>query len=203
MSKPTPRETFQPCSVPGCEKDARRSRAGRRGLCCAHYARWKKYGDPLAGKTPEGAPLAWIYSTALTHLGDECLPWPFAKLGNGYGTVEFEGKTNLAHRVVCTMVHGQPPSEKRDAAHACGNRICVNPHHLSWKTRAGNEADKLLHDTVARGERSGTAKLTEEDVREIRRLGGSSSLSEIGRRYGVNKTAIHKILNGQSWGWLQ
>lgn len=33
------------CSIPGCEKDAR-----ARGWCGAHYALWRKHGDPLVKK---------------------------------------------------------------------------------------------------------------------------------------------------------
>ncbi len=38
-----------PCSIPGCgkPKDAR-------GYCPGHYARWRRYGDPLGGGAARG-----------------------------------------------------------------------------------------------------------------------------------------------------
>lgn len=202
MSKPTPHDNFKPCSVEGCKNDAQRKASGRRGLCCAHYTRWMVHGDPLAGRTPYGTPLTWIDEKALTHVGSECLPWPFAKLPSGYGTVHINCKTAMAHRYVCQRAHGAPPSKRHHAAHDCGNQQCVNPRHLSWKTGVENEADKIPHGTVAKGRRNGWTKLSEADVREIRRLSGSATLSKIGQRFGVNKTTVYKILSGESWGWL-
>jgi hypothetical protein len=51
-----------------------------------------------------------------------------------------------------------------------------------------------------RGEQSGSAKLTEVQVRAIRlRLLDGEAQVSLAREYGVNKTAISKINLGRRW----
>ncbi|WAJ27560.1 HNH endonuclease [Antarcticirhabdus aurantiaca] len=191
----------QGCSVSGCSRKVK-----ARQLCDAHYKRMKRHGDALAGHASPGVPLRWLIETALTCKHEACLSWPFADAGNGYGRVFIDGKSKYAHRVVCEMAHGSAPSDGMDAAHSCGKGHlgCVNPGHLSWKTRAGNFADKLIHGTDNRGERHLQAKLTEADVLEIRKAAasGGQSQREISERYGVSQAAVSDIIRNRSWGWL-
>jgi hypothetical protein len=51
-----------------------------------------------------------------------------------------------------------------------------------------------------RGERNGTAKLTEIQVREIRRRIGTLSLRQLAKEYGVSHTAIRRAATGAKWG---
>ena len=39
--------TGKTCSVEGCDREV-----ASRGMCNAHYIRWRRYGDPLGGPTP-------------------------------------------------------------------------------------------------------------------------------------------------------
>ena len=66
--------SFRLCSVENCAK-----RHYARGWCWAHYLRWRRHDDPLAGVTPNGEPERFFRETVLTYQGDECLPWPFAR----------------------------------------------------------------------------------------------------------------------------
>lgn len=106
-----------------------------------------------------------------------------------------------AHRLVCIASNG-PTEGRLDAAHSCGNRTCINPRHLSWKTRSANEADKLRHGTANRGERHGRSKLTTTDVLAIRSLVETLKRSEIAAMYGVSLTTVSEIRSGSKWGWL-
>lgn len=136
---------------------------------------------------------------------DECLLWPFNKTSDGYGRIGIDGKRVAVHRRVCEEVNGLPPTEKHEAAHSCGNGhlACVNPNHLSWKTRAENFADKLIHDTHNRGERNGASKLTEDQVREIKSLKGSLTKQQIADLVGTTIGNVAHIHNGDSWAWLE
>lgn len=71
--------------------------------------------------------------------------------------------------------------------------------NLAWGTPLENAADKRRHGTQPRGERSASAKLTEADVHEIRRLHGTVSLRELGMRFGVSHTAIRRAATGAKW----
>lgn len=188
------------CSVENCGKPVR-----DHGFCNMHGKRWKKYGDPIKRvKAANGELLQWINDVALAHEGDDCLPWPFSVDRHGYGTVGVDGHRQIVSRLVCERAHGQPPTPDHHAAHSCGNgnKGCVNKRHLSWKTRAENEADKVVHGTSNRGERCGGAKLTEAQVLEIRSLAGRLTHREIAERFPVNRQTVSKIINGDRWSWL-
>ncbi|WP_420136113.1 HNH endonuclease [Sinorhizobium meliloti] len=97
------------------------------------------------------------------------------------------------------MVSGEPPSNDHEAAHSCGNRECVNPNHLSWKTSSENQLDKIEHGTHTRGERHPLSKLTSSEVSIIKGLIGSLSLREIAARFSVHEGTIRSIKIGKSW----
>jgi hypothetical protein len=186
------------CAIEGCCKPVK-----ARGWCSAHYAMWKKYGDPLARKAvPYGLPLSWL-KAHVCHKDEACLIWPFGGNGNGYGQVRFEGVSRYPHRIMCQMAHGEAPSRAHQAAHSCGNRECVNPKHLRWLDQSGNEIDKAAHGRDLRGEKHFNAKLTAADVRQIRSLEGASTHEEIAARFGISSVHVHRICRHQRWGWLE
>lgn len=189
------------CSVEGC---------GRvhfvHGYCNAHRQRYARLGTPLADKplrTAPGVAAAWLLSHA-NYEGDGCLFWPFGKLPAGYGTVDFGEGTVLAHRRMCELRHGKPPSADLDAAHSCGRESCVNPNHLRWATSTENQADKLIHDTHLRGERNHQHKLTCDEVRQIRSVyaAGNIKMDDLAEIHAVGKSTIFKVVHRESWGWL-
>lgn len=186
------------CSIADCGKPHRAF-----GWCAKHYTRWRRYGDPLSAKrVANGEPLKWIHDVALRFDGAECLSWPYSTATNGYGQVSFNDRNTPAHRVVCELAHGQPPSQSHEAAHSCGNRNCVNKGHLRWATTAENHADKLVHGTHSRGERHGASKLKEADVRKFFGLATTLTHQEIADRYGVARNTVTQILSGRKWTWL-
>lgn len=189
------------CDVPGCDKPHE-----ARGYCSAHYDKLKKYGDPLHSlvSTAPGEPLSFLQSL-VGHDGDGCVLWPFARYPSGYGEINDGGTPKNAHRIMCVLAHGEPPTPDHVAAHSCGNGFagCVNPRHLRWATQSENENDKVLHGTSNRGERSGSAKLTESDVRAIRSLEGRMTQQEIADKFGVHLMTVNSILRRRNWGWLE
>lgn len=184
------------CSLPGCNQPHKGL-----GFCKEHWYRFKAYGDPYAArrKAKNGEPLDWL----LQNLGAEtdlCVEWPFnTGRGGGYGTVWIEGRSVPAHRHVCELVHGAPPSLKHQAAHGCGNRRCVNPRHLRWATNAENQADRCLHGTSNAGERNPMHKLTEADVRSIKSRIGIARQSDLAREFGVSDALVSLIASGKKW----
>src|SRR5690606_7000553 len=89
------------CAVSGCGR-----RLHAHGYCARHAAKFRAYGDPLAGRegASPGEPLRWIAEHA-NHQGDECLRWPFEIGRWGYGTVKHQGKKRVASRVMCEAAH--------------------------------------------------------------------------------------------------
>ena len=181
------------CSL--CDKPQR-----RRGLCWAHYERWRKWGDPAGGRTPNGEPLRYFHEVVLVYSGGACLLWPYGVNDSGYGQLRVNGEKIRAHRLACELRHGPPANNKLDAAHRCGTPGCVNPDHIYWATRSENMADCVQHGTRSRGERHGLSKLSEDAVFAIRRSGRKQH--ELAKIYGVSQPLISRIRNRRDWGWL-
>lgn len=188
------------CSIPDCGKPHK-----AHGWCRAHYERWKLHGDPGGGATPRGAVKDWVLSH-INYDGDVCLWWPFSASDlKGYAMMRWNGRTTSAHKVLCEMAHGAAPSEKHEVAHSCGNGHlgCVNPRHLRWATRSENHKDKLKHGTDDRGDKSPNAKLSVEQVRDIRRRLSSETLQSIANDFGVSASLISAIRHRKRWSWLE
>jgi len=191
------------CSVVNCKNYALHASGRGEKLCRAHYKKKLKYGDPCHVHVRLSEAMTWV-ENAISYAGDDCLIWPFARSGQKYGCMRFRGSTRLAHRVICELAHGSPPSPSSQAAHSCGkgHEGCVNPKHLRWDSRAGNFADKIKHGTDSRGEKSALAKITNDDVIRIRSLRGKMSQSAIGAEYGLTQPTISKIQSGKRWSWM-
>ena len=136
--------------------------------------------------------------------GEECIIWPYGKNGDGYGTVRSDGREQMAHRCALISTTGPAPAGMEAAHGPCHTRACVNPRHLSWKTRTQNEADKVRDGTSGRGEANVRSKLTESEVLTIRseHAAGGVSYSMLGRRFNVSPYTIGNIVRRQAWGWL-
>lgn len=183
------------CTVSGCGKPF-----NAKGFCKNHYLRWRRHGDPLAGYIDRGETLKFLIS-ACEISTNNCIYWPYAKSSAGYGQLTVDGVRLFAHRMVCERVHGKPLSPSYHAAHSCGKGHlgCINPRHLSWKTRAENEADKIAHGTSNHGERCGSAKLTWAEVAELRHIGRSMSAADLAKKFGISKYTVFSILAGRTW----
>lgn len=131
--------------------------------------------------------------------GPECLTWPFSKV-RGYGNLKFGDKITYAHRVMCELVHGPDPTGEHEAAHSCGRGHfgCVDPRHLSWKTKSENALDCRAHGTQARNMAGNRGKLSDEDAAEIRTLKGYLTQAEIAAMFGVSEPTIRDIFSGRS-----
>jgi hypothetical protein len=136
---------------------------------------------------------------------DDCWSWDGFK-SSGYGqytSMRDRYQTVLrAHRFSFELHHGPIP-KGLDVMHACDNRECANPRHLSVGTRKEN-----LRDMVAKGRHGGprnwkgeavnTAKLTAQDALAIRQRGNESRRA-LAREFGVNRRTILHIINGDTW----
>lgn len=140
----------QPLAPLACRIDQCDGPHAFRGLCSRHYRRLMRQGDPTAPmRSKNGASLEFL-RRAVGDDHDECVLWPFTQYSNGYGSVWHEGRLWGAHRLACRLRHGEPSDPQLQAAHKCGNKLCINPRHLRWATQAENEQDKLKHGTANR-----------------------------------------------------
>jgi hypothetical protein len=182
------------CEAPGCDRVVH-----LRNLCHGHYHRLVRRGSIDAH-----LPLRFTYKQARSFIDealqsktDDCINWPFASDGKGYGQLMIAGKKYRPHRLICFRAHGEMNSEFH-AAHHCGNRACCNPRHIRWATAQENIEDKFKHGTARCGEAMTQAILTEQQVQEIRDIKHLSQ-TKIGQMHGVKQGTISDIVRRKTW----
>lgn len=131
---------------------------------------------------------------------DECWPWAAAPRNEdeGYGAFFFEGHQRPATHIAWFLKNGQLPPDGIVACHSCDNPPCCNPGHLFLGTPKENNDDKVAKRRHVFGERVNTAKLTEQQAAEIKRLRPAGRApkgfkGELAARYGVSKHTISDV----------
>ena len=141
---------------------------------------------------------------------DGCWIWTAAATIAGYGLIGRgkAGSGNILAHVASWILNFGPVPNGYFVCHNCpGGDIvnCVNPSHLWLGTPKDNSQDMCKKGHSARGERSGSHKLTEAQVIEIKRLYalGGISHSQLAARYGVCRATITLILIGKNWSHIK
>lgn len=134
---------------------------------------------------------------------DECWNWTASCAGKGYGQIKppkgFGRRNHYAHRVAFTLTHGGIP-DGLEICHRCDNPKCCNPRHLFAGTRADNAADMAEKMRSTWGERSGTCKLTTEQVEELRdELSAGTPQRVIADYFGISQAQVSRIARGEQW----
>lgn len=156
------------------------------------------------GYTPatkgKGRNFLWL-KERIDYVGDDCLIWPFSRMPHGRGNMGYNGKMIHAHRLMCILAHGEPPTSKHQAAHNCGKGHlgCVNPRHLEWKTCSENHLDRRRHGTTATNRYGNRGALSAEQVRTIRARQGAATQAQLAKEYGVSPDTIGRIWRGQTY----
>jgi len=148
---------------------------------------------------------------------DGCWLWTGCRDSWGYGQLRVDGRHVKAHRL-SWMIHRGPIPHGMFVLHDCpsgDNPACVNPSHLWLGDHPANMADMAMKGRAAsgdehgsrlypksrpRGRANGNARLTEEVVREIRRLRATGSTqTAIAGQLGVSISQVSKIVRRESW----
>jgi hypothetical protein len=122
--------TRRPCRFDGCGEPHY-----SKGWCRNHYDRWKRHGDPEAGKRRSVHERFWSkvdkagpVPAAAPDLGP-CWIWTSAISDSGYGVFGVNGRNRLVHRYSYEQIVGTIP-EGLQLDHLCRVRICLHPEHL-------------------------------------------------------------------------
>lgn len=142
---------------------------------------------------------------------DECWPWAASRSTRGYGVFHslsrtdggvLADKTIRASRVAYTIANGPFPLEMC-ICHRCDNPPCVNPRHLFLGKPTHNLCDASKKGRLPHGKDHprDNAKLTEEEVRQIRDIyaGGGISHRTLARKWGVGKRTVGNIITRETW----
>jgi hypothetical protein len=112
-------------------------------------------------------------------------------------------KRAFIHSLVLEAFVGSRPA-KHTCNHKDGDKANNRPSNLEWVTMGANHlhAFRTGLREPNHGERHPIAKLTTDQVLEIRRLAGLELGKSLAERYGVTKQTISKIQRGQRWSHL-
>jgi hypothetical protein len=131
-----------------------------------------------------------------------CQEWTGCRGKWGYGSVRVKQKTMLAHRVSYTVFVGPIPDGIL-VLHKCDNPPCINPDHLFLGTNLDNVRDRNAKGRTRgkswHGETHPSAKLTEIDVAEIRKMAGTLSQRKIAQMFGIRQSTVSNISNFKTW----
>jgi hypothetical protein len=106
----------------------------------------------------------------------------------------------MGHLVLEAFVGPRPPG--MECCHFPDNDPSNNRLvNLRWDTHANNMQDKVCSGTQPRGESHCFAKVTESQVRDMRRVRRETgaSYAAIGRRYGITASNACAIINRKTW----
>lgn len=117
--------------------------------------------------------------------------------GYSYVTLSKDGrhKKIRIHKAVLLAFVGPCPGELF-ACHNNGIKDDNRIENLRYDTPKSNSFDRVVHGTHVEGERIGTSKLKEWQVKEIREC---KTNKEARDRFGVSKATVYQIQNGIRW----
>jgi len=137
------------------------------------------------------------------HVSSGCWIWLGSRKEKGYGSIGLfgNGHSARAHRVAWLLSNGEIPIGLC-VLHRCDTPACVNLDHLWLGTNFDNTTDMISKNrkVILSGERNGRARLTREQVAEIRhaRLRGAT-YQALADQYGVSRSAIQWVITGRHW----
>lgn len=140
---------------------------------------------------------------------NECWEWLGSCNNTGYGTVAWNGKVYVAHRVSAWLSNKVPtleaPKDKRSpyfVLHKCDNRKCCNPKHFFIGNYTDNQTDAYRkgRKNQPKGEEHVNAKLKKEQVITIRVLYKKGYKQvHLAKQFGVSQRAISLIVRGETY----
>jgi hypothetical protein len=157
-------------------------------------AKTRSLQERLDAKTLKGGP-------------DDCWLWQGSKkTKQGHGQIMMllpQGSKMIgAHVAAYILAHGPVP-EGHEVRHRCHKPSCVNPAHLISGTHRENMQDSIrdgrMHVPRTRGEHCYQAKVTWEQVCEIRANPDRLTQTQLGERYGLRQSSIWNIIHYKSW----
>jgi len=146
----------------------------------------------------------WSRKNARWGLGETWKRLGPRKESNWYPRVSLHHNRKVAakyiHSVVLEAFIGPCP-KGMEACHGNGNPNDNRLSNLRWDTKKGNMADCIKHGRTTKGEANKHAKLTEEKVREIRRLCAANlyTQQEVAGMMNVSQSTISLVSRRTIW----
>lgn len=108
-----------------------------------------------------------------------------------------KSKKYLIHRLVLETFIGPCP-EGMETCHFPDKDPTNNKlNNIRWDTRSANRQDSKKHGTWLNGSKHPNAKLTENDVKKIKK--SDKTHQKLAIEFGIARSIITRIKNGQRW----
>ena len=152
----------------------------------------------MRGELDGGGMKDVILNGSIPNAETGCREWTGKKNHDGYGLLWLKGRHWRAHRVAYEVFVGRIPKGMH-ICHSCDNPGCVEPSHLWAGTNLDNVRDRNQKNRQfrAKGEANGRAKLTNSDVRAIRK--SKETNTQISQKYGMSQANISQIRSRTLW----
>jgi len=136
---------------------------------------------------------------------DDCWIWTAGQDKDMYGKFRIceDGKKIdiRAHQYSWQLYTGRPVPKGIQVCHKCDHPYCVNPVHLFLGTVQDNTQDRDEKGRQCKGEDHHKAKLTEEKVKEIRKMFATGNYTKqyLADLFGIKRSAMSRMLLGKGW----
>lgn len=107
-------------------------------------------------------------------------------------------RTVYIHRLVAEAFIRKPRKDET-VNHKDHDKSNNKPSNLEYMSRRDNALYTVRLNRHLKGEAVGNSKLTEAQVRQIKKFLNLMTRTELGKAFGVNHKAISGIANGKTW----
>lgn len=171
---------------------------------------YPKRARAAGGQFVSGSARPFESFIAKSDAADGCWVWTGARTGE-YGSAHYSGRAVRAHRVAWMLANGPIPAGMV-VCHKCDNPPCVRLDHLFLGTVADNNRDRANkgrgkgfaagdeHPAKRRaGEHHWCAKITDEQVRQIRRrVADGETQTRVAADLKIHSATVSRIVR-QEW----
>lgn len=146
----------------------------------------------------------WLRVRRDLNLGPNGDCWAFITYnGTFLKKTTYKKKSYTVYRLAYLFHHNFPPlADDVVIRHSCDVRECVNPAHLSTGSQQENMDDMVERGRSATGTKNGGAKLSETQVRNIRKKYNPDigmGIVPLAKQYKVSNATIWRIVSGTHW----
>lgn len=174
-------------------------------FCCVeHGIYFHAKEKSIKASTPEALKEKLLRGVIIPEDPNACWIYQGVKDERGYGRFYWsakEGHTG-AHRASYRLFEEKEIPPNHVINHLCCVPSCINPQHLEAVSQRENMEYSRKLGRNARGEGQFTAKLTEEQVREIRHIWATDKFvtrEYLANRFDVSIKSISRVVNRYTW----
>lgn len=159
--------------------------------------------DPAYEVSDRGRVRTWKVRGRGKNLSDKPKIMSPAQRKSGYLCVclrhEGRSRTCDVHVLVLLAFYGPKPKGK-ESCHKNGLSLDNRASNLYWGTHVENCFDRICHGNAPRGEKHGRARLSDDDVRNIRRRFMSGENPKvIASSFGISYAHALDVAKGRKW----